>query len=488
MSLLCSTDWLPELSLPTQAFVRGAYGVLLLGTLVRALPHGRRFFQSERWGGYAKSSVWTDVIQNPWVYPLLMASWLTAAVLLILGVHTVLAGLVNLLLCYYFFIAMRWQGVLRGMGAPGFMSCWLAAAVFLLELTAQHAPVARSLALLVLQVDFALIMFSAGFYKATAGYMANEGMEYGMVNPEWGYWHGFWKTVRSDNPVFWLLNQLGWTVEIVAAVLMLLPATRFLGALLIIFSFAFIATQIRLGLLTQMVMLAGVLYFGPGTIGQQGADSSFSWIPTTSLSGAGSGWLTSVLQGALIGYLVLLPAAHAGLFYNFYTGKRIGRLQRLLEMYTNLFGIIIWRVFSADHTSFFLRIHRQQREGEEGRVLVSDYDQAWGRFNHVAESIVITSVFTSLKYYPSTSPLFRERLLRYARTLPHLPDEVLVFEYVSIRKESGRFVWTPVTEFVVDVLAGTVQERALAEDASCVHSGIPGSPLRQASRPGSYAA
>ena len=31
-------------------------------------------------------------------------------------------------------------------------------------------------------------------------------------------------------------------------------------------------------------------------------------------------------------------------------------MQSALDRYTNAFGIIIWRVFSADHTNFFGRI------------------------------------------------------------------------------------------------------------------------------------
>ena len=55
----------PDLSVGTQAFIRVAYGVLMLGTLLWALPQWRRFFVSERWGGYAESSREIDLIQNP---------------------------------------------------------------------------------------------------------------------------------------------------------------------------------------------------------------------------------------------------------------------------------------------------------------------------------------------------------------------------------------------------------------------------------------
>ncbi len=59
------------------------------------------------------------------------------------------------------------------------------------------------------------------------------------------------------------MNQLAWGTEVVAALLMLIPATRELGAVLLILSFLFILTQIRLGFLCEMVMVCGVLYRGP---------------------------------------------------------------------------------------------------------------------------------------------------------------------------------------------------------------------------------
>src|SRR6185503_19249036 len=126
-------------------------------------------------------------------------------------------------------------------------------------------------------------------------------------------------------------------------------------------------------------------------------------------------------------YLVLLPLAHAGLFYNFYGRKSLpGVIQRALETYTNIFGIIIWRVFSADHTNFFLRVYERPRASNE-RAIVSRFGISNGslRYNHVGESIVLTTLFTTLKYYPSNNQLFHDRLLRYARTVKHAPGSIL---------------------------------------------------------------
>ncbi len=477
----------PDLSASAQAFIRTAYGLLLLGTLLVALPHGRRFFATERWGGYAVSTPWTDRVQNPTVYPILMAAWLTCGVLLILGVWTVGAALGNLLLCRYFFIQMRWKGVLRGMGAPGFLAYWLGGAVFLLEVTARYAPAARPLTLLVLQADFALIILSAGIYKLSAGYLRNEGMEFGLVNPEWGYWWWRWMLLPPGHWLFRTLNHLAWGTEVIAALCMLLPPTRVWGGALLIVSFAFIATQIRLGFLCEMVVVCGVLYFPPGSLPD-------SWIRLV-VPGAGESimalaslsFVTELLTGSLWAYMVLLPFAHGGLYNNLYVRRRLpGPWQRVLEAYTNFFGIIIWRVFSVDVVNFFIRIWHEQREGGR-RALISDYGWRGGlRYSHVGESITVTSLFTTLKYYPSNSPLFSERLVRYARTVPCPSGADLVFEYVSIRKNEDRFAFVPVAEYRVDPGAGLVTERVLDPEIS-VRAAHPASPVHEGVRPGSYA-
>lgn len=468
-----------------------AYGVLLLGTLLWTLPQWRRFFISERWGGYARSSRDVDFIQNPFVSPLVAIVWFACAVLITAGWWTVWAALLNLLLCRYFFVRMRWRGVLRGMGAPGFMTYWMAAALFLLEYTVRYAPHLHSLALLVLQIDFAFIMLSAGLYKLTAGYARNHGMEGGMVNPEWGYWWRFFARRSPHHWIFKILNQLAWGTEVVAGILMLVPQTRFIGALLILFSFIFIATQIRLGLLCEMVIACCVLFFHPGSYGDQLASMiapAASSLATASTAYA-PGLVNQLLSLFLWAYLILLPLAHAGLFYNFYGRRRLpAPLQSALEFYTNFFGIIIWRVFSVDVVNFFIRIHRRRRatSAEDERTLLSRYGLTNGlRYAHVGESITVTSLFTTLKYYPSDNDLFRERLLRYARTVPCPADSVLDFEYVSVCKAEDHFEYVTVAEYEVDPAASTIEERILNETVS-VRAAHAASPVHEGVRPGSY--
>jgi hypothetical protein len=187
-------------------------------------------------------------------------------------------------------------------------------------------------------------------------------------------------------------------------------------------------------------------------------------------------------------YLLVLPLAYAGIYYNFFARKALTlRLQRLLDGYTNFFGIIMWRVFTADLINFFPNLYLESRASGR-RTLVSRYGWRAGsvRFSHVGESITLTCLFTTLKYYPRQQALFTERLLRYARTVHCPADCLLVFEYVSIRKAETCFHHEAVAEYLVDVAAGTIVERRLLGEER-VRAPHEASPLHEGARPGSYA-
>lgn len=480
----------PELGMEVQLFIRVAYGVLLCATLLLALPHWRRFFISERWGGYSQSVADVDVIQNPFVFPLVMTLWIACGILIAKGQWTPWPAVLNLLLCRYFFIGMRWKGLLRGMGAPGFVLYWGGLSVALLEYCLKYAPEMRSFALQVLQIDFAFIYLSSGFYKFSAGYRKNQGMELGMVNPAWGYWWQAYKEMPPAHFLFRFLNHLAWASQIVAGFLMMLPPTRFVGGSIIIGMFIFIATQIRLGLLCEVVVFcSGVIFFHPGSAGDQLIAAVVGPVQAPYAEPFSGQPIINAILGFMMGaYLLLLPVVHGGLSYNFYLRRSFpGPLQKVLERYSNFFGLIVWRVFSVDLINFFIRIYRCRPAQNETREPISTYE--WGhsfRFLHVAESITLACVFTTLKYYPSNSALFNERLLRYARTIQCEQGDQLIFEYVSLKKEVNGFVFVPVAEYWVDPVAGNVVEQVLDPSVS-VRSPHAVSPVHEGARPGTYA-
>ncbi len=471
-----------------EALIRSAYGLLLVFFLWFAWSESARFFVSERWGGYAASGPWADRLQHPQGVPYLIFCWMVLAILLIIGLWAPWVALLNVIICRYFFVSLRWKSLTRGFGAPGFMNYWLGAVVFGLEFTRHYLPDQHIWVLWTAQIDFALIMLSSGFYKLKAGYPRNQGMELGMVNPQWGYWWTFFQRLSPQHPIFWFLNQSAWSVQIMAALMMLIPSLRFWGGVLIALSFAFLITQIRLGTLCYVVILGSLLFFEPGSWGEQLLSPLIQVLPHSSAPALILPvHVALVWQGLLWIYLLLLPLAHIGISINFYGQQRLpGLLQSALEKYSNFFGIIVWRVFSIDLIQFYIRIFSRAPTGDI--TLISKYGALdTPRFRHVVECIAITSIFTTLKYFSAESGLFQQRLLRYARTISYPAEDQLVFEFVLIEKTATQFCSTPVVQFAVDRKHQQIEEIILdPERYPAVRQASNVSPVRTGITPGSY--
>jgi hypothetical protein len=236
-----------------------------------------------------------------------------------------------------------------------------------------------------------------------------------------------------------------------------------------------------------MVIVCCFVFFHPGSAGDRLLAMALPGAVPAAVDPAGA-WVTTLVAAALWTYLVLLPVARLGLTYNLHAKKALpGVLQPMLEGYTNLFGMIVWRVFSADHTNFVIRLYEVPADGGPRR-LISHWTNWWqffARYNQVAEAITVTTLFTTLKYYPSNTGIFTERVLRYARTVPRAPGSRLVFEHVSVMKRPDRFDLVPAAEFTVDLEAGTIDEVTLDPTRS-VRAPIANSPVHEGARPGSY--
>lgn len=480
-------EFLPVLSPEMQKVIRIGYAALMLCTIAWTAWPGLWFFRAARWGGYGDSHWTTELLQNPFSQRLTQGLWLISCFGLLTGYNTVWCALVNLLICWYYFVRTRWNSLLRGMGAPGFFCYWMGLAVFVLELGRHLDPTGLVLpiAVLVLQVDYALIQLCAGSYKSVCGYSSNTGMQLGLANPFWGHHWRFYKEMACDHWLFRFLNQVSFRVQIVAALLMLFPPTRWVGATAIALSFLFVMTQIRLGFLLPKVMLGALLFVPAGSRFDKlvaGAVSASG--PGQTMPVMGENW-ASLFAGVLLVYLALLPLAKFCQWYNFLKGKTLyPPLQRFLEGWCNNFGIIIWRVFSVDVINFFVRIYQVDRDGRE-----SEYTNfgKWGgaetrgRYIQVAESIALTCIFTTLKYHPTDAALFTDKLLRYARTVPCLEGGHLRFAYFSLDHTGPKFRFVHTNDFIVDPVAGTV------ESANSTGAEVPEvSPVRASAKMGSY--
>jgi hypothetical protein len=334
---------------------------------------------------------------------------------------------------------------------------------------------------LVLEIDFAFVIFSAGWYKFRAGYAHGEGMEYGLANPQWGR---FPRTVSRLAPThLWLQasNHLAWSMELSAAALMLTPGVRWLGGVLLIASFLYVGLLVRLGTLAPMVMVCGLLFLTEGSPPDRFLSPIVATKPPAAAWAASHSPMESAVRVALWGYLLLRPLVQAGLMINFYGRRRLpGLLQPALEAYANLFGVILWKVFASDLTRFWVQIVRRSKWGEPDRV-VSTWGNV-GRYGSVVESITVTCIFTARDYFASRPEVFLDRLRAYARTIPVGRDETLCFEVYSIVKSRDRFEHRLAEQFLVNVDTGQIEHRTAVD--------VPSRPLdplrREAVRPGSY--
>jgi len=446
---------MPSLPFPILAVVTVAYCVLMALDLAFLLPHPY-FFLSSKYGGYAAKNSRLGFIHTPAGINISFAAWFVSLALAASGMAPLSGLLVNFLLCYHFFISQRWTSLFRGYGAPGFISWWLGTALLLLHLAARFLPQEFSLTLLAIQTDFALIMFSAGLYKALAGYPKNEGMEYGMVNPMWGYLFRVFRRIRTNSIFYWTLNECAWTFEILAAVCMLIPSLRWVGGVMILLSFLLIVVLIRLGVLCEKVILCCFLFFPALPL------PALRWFPQPTQAPIEFGASLAVV--ALCAYLIVRPLATLGLLINFVLKRPLyGKLQPALELFCNAFGVILWRVFTKEVVNFYIEIEAQEEDGTV--IKLSGYPERRNRrFNHVGEAITVATIFTSLKYFNSRPEIFRDRLTRYAHSLASKTTKSLLFRYIKIEKEGFRFVDKPLICWTVELSSMTISEVELHPD------------------------
>ena len=71
-------------------------------------------------------------------------------------------------------------------------------------------------------------------------------------------------------------------------------------------------------------------------------------------------------------------------------------------------------------------------------------------------------LFNTVRYFPHTE-LMKQRLLRYANTMPFPPQHSVIFEYVVVWPDDKGYHSIPAREYRVDVQKGTVEDRLLTD-------------------------
>jgi hypothetical protein len=465
---------------PNYALFRMLVAALFLLDLLAFVPYAKICLGRGYWGEGALHGR---------ALPLVLLVWAAGAVSLGVGFYPLVGAAVLWLIFRHVYIANRWKNLFRGGGAPGFMSHHTALFILLLEAAAllDRSGVLGDRVLLMYRIDFGVILLCSGTYKSLSGYLHGEGMEYGLANPFWGYWFRVFRRLNPRGIIVRLQDVGAATGQVVMGTLLLIPQTSVIGAVLCIGGFLYLIPLVRLGRLAALMSVIPLLWLPP--LGVDPAPvQTFSPIETPPA-------VLTTLTVLIFGYIALLPVVKVMQYLNLFLSVSLPRpIQAALTRYANFVPIIMWRVFTPDVTNFFVRIYELDRSsGAETPLLVEDGTYAYreifsrfrwsARFLHVTESIVLTTVFTTLKYFRSQRGLFEERLRGYARTLG--TAERLRFEYVSIAKGEKSFEYRAVANFLVDPVLGEVAEHRLVPDFD-YGAPAPGSHIRETTGFGSY--
>ena len=481
------------LSLETQALIRTAEGLLFFILLCLIIPFSRPYFTSAKYGGCIDSSKLRDVLFSPWGYRIQMSVWFVTAAMLACGIQTLLFSAINLLFCYVHFVRLRWKSIYRGMGAPGFISFWLALLIFLLEYSLYYGDregKLRDLVVLAFRFDFAIMMIDSGINKIGHGYAQNRGMNFGMANPAWGYWYKLFQKLPHDHWLFRFMNCSAIFFQIFGGVCMLIPPAHWIGAATIAGSFLLVKVLIRLGVLCEQLILITALFAHPNGWLDQLLHHVFPAISPDVIGSLGPlHAVNAVLSTALWTYIFILPVAKLAMYYNFYFKKTLpDLLQKSLETFTSTFGVILWRVFTIDLINFYITVSFENRTN--GKRTPYTRFGPWSpvlsnRFLWVGESIMSLIVFNTERYFPQPD-IFRKRLIQYARTMPYPAGHRVIFDYVILEPHPEGFRYRTAREFRVDPKAQTFEMRIVDAEAMRIKERFT-SPVRASVRPGSYA-
>lgn len=471
--------------------MRTAYGLLFTLQLLMILPFGKVYFTSEKYNGCIEEGSIRNALFKQAYYVPLMCYWILNSLFISAGLFPFLFLSIHLILCHVFFVRLRWKSLTRGMGAPGLVPTWIATLLWMLEYAHLFGDKEGRLGaaiLLIFQVDFAFSMIDSGISKITHGYPKNHGLNWGLANPAWSYWWKYFKKLPFRHPVFLIANHAAYLGQILGGILMLIPSTRQIGALVIAGGFLGVMSSIRLGTLCPMLILISAIYLAPNGFTMNWIQT---WIPQHFLSDPGMfeapGWLNKAFGLAATAYLIILPFVKAGIYYNFYARKSLPAvLQKILEFFMNVFGIIMWRVFTVETVDFFINTYLCDKKTGK-RSLVTRYGAfSWSknnRFIWVGESLMENVLFNTERYFPNTD-LMTRRLIRFAKTFFPNDSQMLIFEYVVIVPDEKGYHFISAKEYHVNTHTLSVQEVIL--DCSVEVPLKHPSPVRPSAKPGTY--
>ena len=250
---------------------------------------------------------------------------------LYLGSDIFIFSIPLLVVSWISFIRDRFKSIARGLGAPGYFSFFGIFSICILEqsnlINSQNIFISSLYMFIVsiIYTEFGHIFISAGVFKFLDSRKNSLSFAMGMMNPMWSKIHSNFKLIHK---LRYPLNYLGPINQILGGILLLsgVPPYQFLGCIILFFTFI---------LITPFCKLA--------------------WLcPSISLISAYLAHNLEIISSVnpLIFYTCVLIRGSLSLqlFAEYFQNKsfKIPIIQWLMDVYRNLFGVIIWKVFTYD--------------------------------------------------------------------------------------------------------------------------------------------
>ena len=465
-------------------------GILLFIDLLLYTPQFNIYFGK----GFEKESWWN----RNYLLLIIYIFWLAASILLIIKRSNILSNLFLFILFRHYFISGRWRSLFRGGGAPGFISHYCILFVLLFDLSVYIDPtlLLAEKVYIIIQYDFAFIMLCSGLYKALVGYFKRNGMEFGLVNPVWGYHYKFFKSMSPNSRYLHFQNVMASSGELLVGFLLLFPSLKLYGALICMISFLYLLPLIRLGRLSFLMIILPILFLPDLGLYMNNYESSLISENYDNRNAFHDSYLYILGTTLAYAYCFFLPFIKITQYFNLFLDIKFSKTwQLVVNKISSFVPIIIWRVFTADITDFFIRIILIDKNNNTESILVDENQtynyKKWNdisikhRYLQVTESITIVSLFNTLKYFPSKNFMFKDKLLKYSKTLPQTKNKLIKYDYVKIIKKKSNFIFKSSAHYIVDLSNNTVSEKILDQTFHPRNKALY-SPIRESINYGSY--
>lgn len=407
-------------------------GILNILQIFMLIPNYRRFFLSSEFNGYIIRGG-NSLKKEPEIF---LSFWISLSLLLVIGEIEMFASPILTIVAYYYFIRLRFVSINRGMGAPGYFTWLTNKNCTLILITENINNGLMPILLKYILIEAGLIFFISGMYKRKSGYSSGRGINVGLVNPQWSYAPKFWKKIKLDSPIFFLLNLLSIWGEIIGAVLLILPGLDKPGSLILILMFFAVAFWVRLGILClQIILILSVSFMSTGTDEKNSNLILGTTIETTYIL-----FFTILILLQLLAYYVN---------YNSLINlkKYDSNFQTITHLMNKYYGVSLWRVFTSDITSIYINIY-SSGDNKNYKLLSKWESHNCFRFRNVGESITVTSLFTTLKYFPLDKELFNKKIITYSNSIEQSRFIKYKVHYISNSNNYSKKIF--VSEFLVD--------------------------------------